>query len=118
AITPGSAVARTETSSTSGVGSGPGRRSTVSTSQVGQTMTYQRYSSPHFGQNTLSLSSRLQRHVSGQSESLRAHVASFQRRVRDAPDEQDRTTLSIADGKQERMICSKCRNWRLIEAEE
>src|SRR5262245_25150071 len=53
-MTPGSPVARTGTSSTSGVGSGPGRRSTVSMSHVGQTMTSQENSSSHFGQNTWS----------------------------------------------------------------
>src|SRR6185436_11341357 len=51
AIRPGSPVAKIGASSASGVGSGAGRRSTVSASHAGHTITCHGYSTRHCGQN-------------------------------------------------------------------
>src|SRR4029078_13092842 len=51
AIRAGSPVAKIGASSASGVGSGAGKRSTVSASHAGQTITCHGYSTPHCGQN-------------------------------------------------------------------
>src|SRR4029078_8857922 len=51
AIRPGSPVAKIGASLASGVGSGAGRRSTVSASHGGHTITCHGYSTPHCGQN-------------------------------------------------------------------